>query len=58
MQQTYECMLFILCPKLVASWEEGIRICCIKPLKVTQVHTESDLKETDVNTQKIESTSL
>lgn len=45
-RQTYECMLFILCPKSVASWEEGVRISCIKPLKVTQVHTEPDLKET------------
>lgn len=47
-KQTYECMLFILCPKPVASWEEGIRICCIKPLKVAQVHTEPHLKETEL----------
>lgn len=45
-QQTYECLFFIFCPKPVASWEEGVRICCIKPLKVTQIHTEPHLNET------------
>lgn len=49
MLQTYKGMLFILCPKPVASWEEGVRICSIKPLEVTQVHTEPHLKETQLN---------
>lgn len=44
--QTYERMPVILCPKPVASWEKAIGICCIKPLEVAQVHTETDLKET------------
>ena len=49
-QQTYECLLFILCPEPVASWEEGVRICCIKPLEVTQVQAEPNLKEADIYT--------
>lgn len=47
-QHTYKSLFFILGPKPVASWEEGVRICCIEPLKVTQIHTEPDLNQTKI----------
>lgn len=39
-------MFIILRPQSVAAWEECIRICCIKPLQISQTHTQTNLKKT------------
>lgn len=47
-QQTYEGSLLILCTEPVTSWEEGVGIGRIKPLKVTQVHAETHLEQINI----------
>lgn len=41
---TYKCMLLILSTQSVTAWKEAIWVCCVKPLKVPQVHTQTHLE--------------
>lgn len=43
---TNKSMFLILRPQSVAAWEECIRICFIKPLQISQIHTQTNLKKT------------
>lgn len=56
---TYESLFFIIITEPVAPGEESVRICCIKPAKVAQIHAQTHLeRERERETEKKEANKL